>query len=138
GHVGRNHANYVKRAAEAARDGYGNLLDQLLGEFRELTRTKPVPVASRPAYFHKMYSRVLKTRSAAAALNDSSDETVPPGANHLNDLHRQPEANQDTDPPARILDDAERRGFTIPNYIRHADVTTVNEWSATLGDRPLA
>lgn len=136
-HVDRNHANYVKRAAEAVRDGYAYLLDQMLGELRDMVRTKPVPVASRPAYFHKMFVRALKDHQTQTRPNTTFVEplsttetttTEPRGG-----LFRSPEPAV-SDPRSRILDDAERRGFSVPDHIRHADLRDINQWWANLGD----
>jgi hypothetical protein len=123
GSAGRNHAHYVKRAAEAVQAGDDALLDRTLGELNQAART--MAVASRPAYFHRMYTEAReKYRTAPLA----------PALDRRNELFRAPEANRDTDPRARIIADAEQRGFIIPDHIHNADLAIVNRWWANLID----
>ncbi len=109
----RNHAHYVKRAAEAIRDDREDLLERTLGDFKQAATT--VPVGNRPGYFHAMYADAL------GQPHDRSADTT----------------STDADPRvARLIADAERRGFPVPTYIREADILTANRWWAELGDSP--
>jgi hypothetical protein len=121
GSAERNHAFYVKRAAEAVQAGDDGLLDRMLGELKQAATT--IAVASRPAYFHRMYTEALEKQRRPAATS--------PGDRGL---FRPPEDDQSNDPRTRLITDAEERGFNIPDHIRSADIATVNRWWANLMD----
>jgi hypothetical protein len=121
GSADRNHAFYVKRAAEAVQAGDDGLLDRMLGELKQAATT--IAVASRPAYFHRMYTDALEKHSRPAAIPATS-----------RGLFRPPEDEQSEDPRTRLIADAEERGFVIPDHIRSADIATVNRWWAGLMD----
>ena len=63
GAADRNHGHYVKRAAEAVRDGDGDFLDHELGDFKQAATE--IGVGSRPAYFHAMYTEARQKRQSA-------------------------------------------------------------------------
>lgn len=135
GSAERNHSHYVKRAAEAVKAGNDPVLDRLLGEFKQAAAT--IAVASRPAYFHRMYQEALEKYQTET--EPKSAATPPPGDHHRGpqagaDLFRPPENDQPNDPRARIIADAEGRGFSVPDYIRTADLSAVNHWWAGLID----
>jgi hypothetical protein len=52
----------------------------------------------------------------------------------VRDLFRPPEEQEVGDSRTRMIADAERRGFPIPDYIRNADTSAVNRWWAGLVD----
>jgi hypothetical protein len=124
GSADRNHAHYVKRAAEAVRAGDDALLDRMLGELKQATGT--LPVGSRPAYFHRMYAEALE-RHRTDAFHDSARR-----ADDARRLFGRPEDDSPVDSRTRIITDAERRGFSVPQYIRNADIAAVNQWWAAL------
>jgi hypothetical protein len=136
----RNHGHYVKRAAEAARDRNTDLLEAVLGDFKQASHE--IAVGSRPAYFHAMY------HDAALARGKSDDRPAPPmpptqiatddpvlGHTSLESvgtvLTRTHAAHVD-DGRLRIIADAEGRGFTVPDHIRNADLQQVRQWWASL------
>lgn len=59
----RNHAAYVKRAAEAVRDGLGERLRIALSDFKQAAST--LTVHSRPAYFHTVWHEAQSGRRRA-------------------------------------------------------------------------
>lgn len=137
GSVERNHAHYVKRAAEAVRDGNDHVLDRLLGEFKQVTTT--IPVGSRPAYFHRMYTEAFEKKPAEATpppVRASTSTDRRRGPEPVRDLFRPPEQQEVDDSRTRMIADAERRGFPIPDYIRNADTPAVNRWWAALTEGP--
>lgn len=73
GATARNHAHYVKRAAEAVRDGAGNFLDQMLGDLKQAATE--IAVGSRPAYFHALYTDALEKRHADTPVRPSTATT---------------------------------------------------------------
>jgi hypothetical protein len=121
GSADRNHAFYVKRAAEAVQAGEDVVLDRTLGDFKQASAS--IAVASRPAYFHGMYTEALEKQRRPVP--------IPPGDRGL---FRPPDDGQPADPRTRIIADAERRGFPIPDHIRSADIATVNRWWGGLID----
>ena len=126
----RNHAAYVKRAAEAVRDGHGNALDFTLSDFKQAA--SEIAVGSRPAYFHAMWAEALEKRATPVTPPAPTRSRV--SSDHperLGDLFHHLPTDQH-DPRARLITDAERRGFPVPDYIRTADINTVNRWWATL------
>ncbi|MBX3027051.1 helix-turn-helix domain-containing protein [bacterium] len=112
----RNHANYVKRAAEAVRDGHDNVLDRLLGEFKQAS--KELAVGNPPGYFHAMYTDTL-SQTRSVALDDNTRPKKTPGPD---------------DGRERMIADAESRGITIPDFIRQADTSAVRQWWAGVID----
>ncbi|MBI3784815.1 MAG: replication protein [Deltaproteobacteria bacterium] len=138
GAADRNHSHYVKRAAEAVRDGNGEFFDHMLGDFKQAATE--IAVGSRPAYFHAMYSEALQNRHAETAVPSS---TTPPHRTRtagepqrlgetFGDLFRDSKSNQPEDTRGRMIADAEQRGFPVPDYIRSADLRAVNRWWASL------
>jgi hypothetical protein len=127
----RNHANYVKRAAEAVQAGDDALLDRMLGELKQTTRA--IAVASRPAYFHRMYAEALEHRRAGAAL---ASRDAPRGFDLPAGLFGPSQDDPSIDPRTRIITDAEHRGFSVPDYIRNADIAAVSQWWAGLDNGP--
>ncbi|MGB5102278.1 MAG: helix-turn-helix domain-containing protein [Steroidobacteraceae bacterium] len=131
GAVERNHAHYVKRAAEAVRDGADNLLDAKLGDFKQASTD--IAVGTRPGYFHSMWLEALQQRSAldtAPSLPTPKSRTSGPQA--VGDLFRHSQNASAEDPRARMIADAERRGVRVPDYIRAADVAAVGRWWAAI------
>jgi hypothetical protein len=114
----RNHAHYVKRAAEAVRDGNDGLLDHLLGEFRQVKRE--IGIGSLPAYFHAMYTEALEGSRGATRTRTPST------------------ANEAAEPTLvvreRMIADAEQRGVPVPDHIRQADTQAVTQWWADAFD----
>lgn len=115
----RNHRYYVKRAAEAVRDGKENLLDRLLGELKQAATE--IAVGNRPGYFHAMYTEALGQHGTApsAGTSSSAAAAVP-------------------DDRARMIADAESRGISVPSYIRQADTSAVRQWWAGIIDAATA
>lgn len=137
GSAGRNHAYYVKRAAEAVRHGNDHVLDRLLGELKQAA--SEIAVGSRPAYFHAMYTEALEREPVATAPRPA--RVSPPagrrrGPEAVADLIHPPAPTDIDDSRTRLIADAERRGFPIPDYIRSADIPAVNRWWAGLTDAP--
>lgn len=118
----RNHRHYVKRAAEAVRDGNDTILDRLLSELKQVA--SETGVGTRPAYFHAMYTEALGKQ--ASILSEPTPSTIP----NL-PAERRPEP---TDARARMIADAEHRGITVPDYIRRAEPSAVAQWWAALID----
>lgn len=128
GSAERNHAYYVKRAAEAVRDGHDNLLDRLLGELKQAAGE--IAVASRPAYFHAMFTEALEQTASTGATSTDQHRAAVTG---LVDSFT---PSKGTDPRLRLIADAERRGYSVPHHIRAADAATVNRWWGALPDAP--
>lgn len=135
----RNHAAYVQRAAEAVRDGAGNLLDATLGEFKQAATE--IGVGSRPAYFHAMWTEAVERHASDQApvslpapkyAHSTELQTVGDAFAHVLDHHQE----HHEDPRTRLITDAERRGFRVPDYIRTADIPAVNRWWAALAAEP--
>jgi hypothetical protein len=120
GAADRNHAHYVQRAAEAVRDGQGDLLDQVLGDFKQAATE--IAVGSRPGYFHAMYADALDRLGAQ------------PPAFRQPTTHPRHQAATPDDSSTRFILDAERRGFAVPDHVRTADVATLTRWWAGLND----
>lgn len=116
----RNHANYVKRAAEAVRDGHENVLDRLLGEFKQASRE--LAVGNPPGYFHAMYTDAL-VQNRSASLDTAARQTKAPEPDDVRD---------------RMIADAESRGITVPDFIRQADTSAVRRWWAGVIDAATA
>lgn len=116
----RNHANYVKRAAEAVRDGHDNVLDRLLGEFKQASRG--LGVGNPPGYFHAMYTDALAATPVAALDNET----------------RRAKSVEADDVRTRMIADAESRGIAVPDFIRHADTSAVRQWWAGVIDAATA
>jgi len=137
GAAARNHAYYVKRAAEAIRDGDGDFLDQMLGDLKQAATE--IAVASRPAYFHALYTNALENRRTEPAVRPSpptAHRTATSTLGRLGDLFRGSKDNQPNDTRNRMITDAEDRGFAVPEHIRTADLPAVNQWWAALPDNP--
>lgn len=117
----RNHRHYVKRAAEAVRDGNDNLLDRLLGELKQAATE--IGVGTRPAYFHAMYTEALGKHASSPPT--SSMPHTPDTATPQSVL---PDAR------AKMIADAEALGVVVPDYIRRAEVSAVAQWWAALID----
>lgn len=135
----RNHGHYVKRAAEAVRDGDGDFLDHQLGDFKQAATE--IAVGSRPAYFHAMYTEALEKNRAAAPFQSvpiPELTTTPPTPQTIGNpfAERQLSNPAPEDSRSRMIADAERRGFPIPDHIRTADIRAVNRWWATLVTEP--
>jgi hypothetical protein len=132
GALDRNHAAYVKRAAEAVRDGFGDSLDFKLSDFKQAATE--IAVGSRPAYFHAMWTEETENRRHPTT-PVASDEPQPSG-NSPGNLFDRPQAQPTGIDPriTRMIIDAERHGFAVPDYIRTADLQAVNRWWAALAD----
>jgi hypothetical protein len=133
GHVETNHGFYVKRAAEAVRDGLADQLDFKLGDFAQAA--KEIAVTNRPAYFHTMWTEEAAGSTAPAAT--PAKPTVRVHANapeRLSELLGQrAEAAPAVHPTiARMIADAEQKGHPVPAYIRSADLSTVTRWWASV------
>jgi hypothetical protein len=118
----RNHRHYVKRAAEAVRDGNDNLLDRLLGELKQAATE--IGVGTPPAYFHAMYSEALDKHSSSTRTSSvprTIEATILPQT-------VLPDAR------AKMIADAEALGIIVPDYIRRAEVSAVAQWWAALID----
>ena len=114
GAVDRNHAHYVKRAAEAVRDDNDHVLERMLGEFKQAAGE--ITVSTRPGYFHAMYTDALTQRTVQRV----GRQLVEPA-----------EADDDRN---RMITDAENLGIDVPEFIRHADTSAVRQWWAALMD----
>ena len=117
----RNHAAYVQRAAEAVHDGISNVLQSALAEVKDTSHRKAI--ASLPAYFTRVYDAVR-------------DDATRPQLEFPAPHDRHPQDNAEDDARTRLIADAERRGVTIPDYIRAADIRAVNQWWAALAAEP--
>lgn len=141
GAVARNHAHYVKRAAEAVRDGEGDFLDQMLGDLKQAATE--ITVGSRPAYFHALYAAALEKRHAetpvrpvTTATHRTATGTLERLGETFGDLFRGSKDNEPNDARSRMITNAEDRGFPVPEYIRTAELRAVNHWWAALPDTP--
>lgn len=132
----------MKRAAEAVRDGAGDFLDHQLGDFKQAATE--IAVESRPAYFHAMYAEAVqkhRTEAGASPTPQVPRRSSPTGepqrlGETFSDLFHPTQEHIPDDPRARLIADAERRGFPVPDYIRTADIRTVNRWWAALAAEP--
>lgn len=135
----RNHAAYVQRAAEAARDGTANILRLAIGDVKDTNHRKTI--VSLPAYFTRAYEAaqadalrlkaepLLAPRLVEPATPTDDNPAHPQNFGHL---FTRLENNPTNDPRCRLIADAERRGFPVPAYIRKADIHAVNRWWASL------
>lgn len=133
----RNHGHYVKRAAEAVRDGQGELLDQALGDFKQAATE--IAVGSRPAYFHAMWGEALQKHAPSDLPLPTgsmlSDEPTRIGESfgHLFGSRRQETPVDPDGRIARMIADAEKRGVAVPQHIRASlDPAQVSRWWATV------
>jgi hypothetical protein len=136
----RNHAQYVKRAAEAEAAGNGQLLDSMLGEFKLAATT--IPVKSPPSFFHAMWNEALEKRQGGL---QAADLVIPTRSSQTHGFEplsatlgsRKPAPGDDAEVKiARILEDAASRGFAIPEGIRRSShYPTVARWWAELPER---
>ncbi len=128
GAADRNHANYVKRAAEAVRDGQDALLDHTLGDFKQAAGS--IAIGTKPAYFHAMYAEALANRQAASSAADMPPRQLAEAFSHLFEGR-----SSSSDPDGRIsrmIADAEKRGVLVPDHIRTStDPLHVGRWWAT-------
>ncbi len=132
GALDRNHAAYVKRAAEAVRAGLADALDFKLSDFKQAATE--IAIGSRPAYFHAMWTEEGENRRHPTP-SVASDEPHPSGTTLGNLFDRSQAQPTGIDPRiTRMIIDAERRGFAVPDYIRTADLQAVNHWWAALVD----
>lgn len=123
GAVDRNHAHYVKRAAEAVAAGDGQQLDAKLGDFKQASTALTVGLA--PAYFHTMWKEDCERRRGEKAMRAATRKATPP-----------PSTSQSDDRIARMIADAEGRGVTIPDFIRKStNYQQVSRWWASLVDQ---
>jgi len=136
-----NHPNYVKRAAEAVQIGDHQFLAHMLGDFKQAATT--IAVGSRPAYFHAMYTEALQKHRAVADTPPlpQVSERSPTGepqrlGESFGDIFQPAQDHTVDDPRARLIADAERRGFAVPEHIRTADIRAVNRWWAALAADP--
>ncbi len=141
GATARNHAHYVKRAAEAVRDGDGDFLDQMLGDLKQAATE--IAIGSRPAYFNAMFVDGMKKRHAEIAVRPPTTTTqrTPTGTlerlgETFSDLFRGSKDNEPDETRNRMITGAEDRGFAVPEYIRTANLRAVNRWWAALPDTP--
>lgn len=136
----RNHAHYVKRAAEAVAAGDGNLLDVTLSDYKQAAATKKDPVANPPAFFTSMWNEARQRRASVAVnpepARQSTSTDLTPLRGSLASAMRPPAADPDTR-IERIIDNATARGFTVPENIRRSShYPTVARWWAALEDEP--
>jgi len=125
----RNFAAYVKRSAEAVRDGLGDALDFKLSDFKQAATE--IAVGSRPAYFHAMWTEERENRRSTV---HEPHHQAGDGPQRLAELFARHESDPNGIDPrvARLIADAERRGFPVPAYIRKADIQAVHCWWASL------
>lgn len=132
----RNHGNYVKRAAEAVRDGESQALDHKLGDFKQASTA--IAVGSRPAYFHAMWTEVLQKRGIAIpAPSERSTRNADDRPQRIGGLfgHGGADDDPERDRIAKILADAQSRGHRVPDFIRTSNnFAQVSRWWAALVD----
>jgi len=116
----RNHAAYVKRAAEAVRDGTANILRLAIGDLKDTNRRKAI--VSLPAYFTRVYDAMH-----AEALHWKPEPLgtilpTPPAAltDETEDLR--------TTQRERLLEDIAAKGYPIPHHIRRASISEIASW----------
>jgi hypothetical protein len=120
GSVERNHAHYVKRAAEAVAAGEGQILDAKLGDFKQASTSLTVGLA--PAYFHTMWKEETDRRRRQVAVKTPA-EKIGRGAS--------PAAADDR--ITRMIADAESRKVRVPEHIRQStNYQQVARWWASL------
>lgn len=129
GHVDRNHAAYVKRAAEAVRDGIADRLDFKLGDFTQAATG--IAVASRPAYFHAMWTEEAAAHTATRSSGSTPRESgggVPRegGLEHLDT--RVSLARMPADLRGRLIEYAAAQGHAVPAGLAHASAEEIARW----------
>lgn len=142
GAIERNHAHYVKRAAEAVAAGEGQFLDAKLGDFKQAATA--LTVESAPKYFHAMWMEARKERQ----VESRTPSVLPAGASPrlggfeavgaiVSSSGRTREASTDEGQIAALIADAEGRGFRVPDQIRRTNnFQQVTRWWAELPERP--
>lgn len=136
----RNHAHYVKRAAEAVAAGEGQVLDAKLGDFKQAATA--LAVQSAPKYFHAMWSEARQRRQGELRTAGILPRgTTPPGSGFepvgaiVGASRGHSEEGQSPDRIARLIADAESRGFKIPDHIRRTNnYQQATSWWAALAD----
>lgn len=120
GHRDRNHAAYVKRAAEAVRDGLTAVLESALGEVKDASHRKAI--GSLPAYFTRVYDamRAEATRprldfAGAQRRREASDE--PTSAGDVMRTQRQ-----------RLIAAIAAQGLSLPTHLTEASITDIAAW----------
>jgi len=134
----------VKRAAEAVRAGETQVLDHKLSDFKQAATS--IAVASRPAYFHAMWTEAMQQRAPVPPVPTSTPaRTVAGNPERIGGLFGSvgsvPQASLQT--PARderidkLIADAERRGYPVPSHIRSSkNFAQVSQWWAALVEVP--
>lgn len=144
GAADRNHAAYVKRAAEAVRAGETQVLDHKLSDFKQAATS--IAVASRPAYFHAMWTEALQQRAAVPPIPTSTPAKAASGnperiSGLFGSIGSAPEASIQASARDERIDkliaDAERRGYPVPSHIRSSkNFAQVSQWWAALAELP--
>ncbi|MFI5398512.1 MAG: helix-turn-helix domain-containing protein [Candidatus Binatia bacterium] len=116
----RNHAAYVKRAAEAVRDGIANILRLAIGDLKDTNHRKAI--VSLPAYFTRVYDAMreeaLRSRPAAfATISTSAPAALMDETEELRMTQRE-----------RLLEDIAAKGYPIPHHIRRASISEIAAW----------
>lgn len=114
----RNHAAYVKRAAEAVRDGTAHILRLAIGDVKDTSRRRGI--ASLPAYLSRVYDAMrAEALRRPPDVPPTTDATVPILLSDadLRNAHRQ-----------RLIEDLETKGVSIPAHVRRASIADIATW----------
>lgn len=114
----RNHASYVKRAAEAVRDHTANILRLTLGELKDTNHHKTI--VSLPAYFTRIYDAARAEALRGRAEPVPTSEPLPPTPLTDEDLRR---AQRE-----QLIESIAAKGYRIPDQIRWSSVGDIAAW----------
>jgi hypothetical protein len=114
----RNHGAYVKRAAEAVRDGTANILRIAIGDLKETSHRKAI--VSLPAYFTRVYDAIR-----ADALRPHPDPLPTHG---LGPVAAPTDEDLRSAQRERFLEGIAANGYPIPAHIRRAPIAEIAAW----------
>lgn len=150
GSLDRNQRNYIKRAAEALRDGTDGQLEMALRDFDDAAKAMKNPPRIRPAYFQTvwghMVTAVLNARSHPGSPPEKPTLRVAqPGLQPIFDTvwsridtvapPIEPKSSEVLDPIERqrrqLLKQLVDRGYQIPSHLFRAPVREIVAWHDT-------
>lgn len=120
GHRDRNHAAYVKRAAEAVRDGLAAILDTALGDVKDTSHRKAI--ASLPAYFTRVYD-AMRSEATRPRLDFTQRARRGEGTHEPTSAGDVMRSQRD-----RLIASISAQGFTLPPHLKNASVTAIAAW----------